>query len=286
MTVEEMHVGFKMEMDKSTSLELPAFETEEIDFWLNVAIRQFVKNKFLGTDKGVGFEEVTKRIMDLSTLVVEDTLTYKTTTELVNGTVKDDSFVADLSQCSEDVWFIVGEEVNIGYMSLSDSTTSVTSGNLVSGNCYKVTSSTITHDGTSYSNGEYFIATTTTFTGGGTVALSSNRKQGITNCSVNTYRSHIDNPYSEHNLHYEEAKPLRLVYQRYIELVTDGNYGILSYHIRYLKEPGEVDYGTSADSDLPEHTHDEVVKLAANMALENVEQPRYQSHQIELNKVE
>ena len=38
--------------------------------------------------------------------------------------------------------------------------------------------------------------------------------------------------------------------------------------------------------DLPEHTHDEIVKEAANMMLENTENPRYQSHSIENMKSE
>ena len=38
--------------------------------------------------------------------------------------------------------------------------------------------------------------------------------------------------------------------------------------------------------DLPEHTHDEIVKMVVNILLENIEQPRYQSHSIEMTKVE
>jgi hypothetical protein len=33
--------------------------------------------------------------------------------------------------------------------------------------------------------------------------------------------------------HYEDAKPLRLMYQNNIELITDGNYEITSYYLRY-----------------------------------------------------
>ena len=35
MDIEAMHIGFKVELDKTSSLELPAFEAEEIDYWLN-----------------------------------------------------------------------------------------------------------------------------------------------------------------------------------------------------------------------------------------------------------
>lgn len=288
MTITEMHDAFKMELDKSSSLQLPSFEPEEIDYWLNRAIRQFVKNRFTGTDRGVGFEQISKRAMDLSVLVEEETLNYKvgTPVELTLGTIKDNSYIANLERCAENLWFIVGEEVEIAYLSILDSTTLVTSGNLVVGNAYKVYSGTITHDGVSYGVGEYFEATLTTFAGVGTVIAASDKKQGVTECTVNTYRSHIDNPYSEHRLHYEEAKPLRLIFKRYAELITDGNYGILSYSVRYVKQPVEVSIGGSVDCELPDHTHDEIVVLAADLALENIEQPRFKSHQVVLNKVE
>jgi len=289
MTIQEMHDAFKMELDKSSSLQLPSFEPEEIDYWLNRAIRQFVKNRFLGSDKGVGFEQISKRTMDLSTLVEEEVLTYKTGVpiELDLGTVKDNSYIADLSRCAEDLWFIVGEEVEISYLSILDDYTLVTTGNLVIGNSYKVYTGSITHNAVLYYADEYFVAANANFVGTGTVIAASNKKQGVTECTVNTYRSHIDNPYSEFRLHYEEAKPLRLIFQRYAELITDGNYGILSYSVRYVKRPVEVSAGAiSVDCELPEHTHDEIVVLAANMALENIEQPRFKSNQVSLNKVE
>ena len=37
MTISEMHLAFKLELDKTSALELPSFEPEEIDFWLNAA---------------------------------------------------------------------------------------------------------------------------------------------------------------------------------------------------------------------------------------------------------
>lgn len=108
---------------------------------------------------------------------------------------------------------------------------------------------------------------------------------GIKECTTDTYREDIDNPFSEHVLHYNEAKPLRLFIGDDVELITDGNYTITKYHIRYLKAPQEV-ANPGTDSDLPVHTHPELVKSAVNMALENIEQQRYQTHSMELSKIE
>ena len=111
------------------------------------------------------------------------------------------------------------------------------------------------------------------------------KRQGITETTVNNYRTSIDNPYSEHRLHYEEAKPIRLFLGNTVELITDGNYDILYYYLRYLRKPVDIVYG-SVDCDLPEHTHDEIVKTAVRMALENIEQPRYGSYAQEVSVME
>lgn len=288
MDITQMHLAFRLQLDKSGKLELPAFEPEEIDFWLNTAISRFVKTRFFGSDKNLSFEEHLKRTEDLKTLVVEDDISTNA------GVNKPNSFSADLSSFT-DKWFTISEEVSIVYTKLGDT------------------------------------------------SPSSPKRQGVTQCTADNYNSHIEDPYSEHRLHYEEAKPLRLVYQNTVELVTDGNYTIPLYIIRYLKKPKRVNILTNsytpstsnieegityvvsganatyngivyhfatadtfigvidkrtftgsgatvtavkANCDLPEHTHDEIVGIATDMVLENTEQPRYQTHQNELNKIE
>jgi hypothetical protein len=230
MTIAQMHLAWRMQLDKSGSLELPSFLPEEIDFWLNAAANKFAKIRYTGSDKGLGFEENLKRTEDLKTLIIDDDLIP------VAGTLRPNSWVCDASALDRK-WFILGEEVDIHYTKLGE----------------------VNH---------------------------STKRQGVTQCTIDTYRSHIDDPYSEHILHYEEAKPLRLVYQDYIELVTDGNYTITKYYIRFLRKPAEMSLVGSDNCDLPEHTHDEIVLMAVSMALENIEQPRYQSQMNELNKIE
>ncbi len=73
-------------------------------------------------------------------------------------------------------------------------------------------------------------------------------------------------------------------YSNLVELICgDGQY-VGTYYLRYLRHPLPV----SSDQDciLPNHTHSEIVKMAVVEALENVEQPRYQSSKIELNEIE
>jgi hypothetical protein len=118
-----------------------------------------------------------------------------------------------------------------------------------------------------------------------TVSTVSSRV-GVTQCSQDKYRQHIDDPFSEHVLHYQSAKPLRLFYTTSVELISDGNYTVDNYYLTYIKEPVTVALSTLTDSDLPEHTHDEIVKMAVSMMLENIESPRYQTQANEVATME
>ena len=236
MDIETMHQNVKLELDKTSALELPAFEPEEIDYWLNMAIRKFVKTRYDGLNtKRTGFEQTQKRIDDLRTLIstYTDTSPSASTTFVASGGYSSDLPVVGSGVGDQDYWFALAEDVNI-------------------------------------------------------VVSTVESRVGITECTLDELRFRLDNPYSEHILHYGSAKPLRIFNADSVELIGDGNYTIDDYHLTYLRMPVTVDnvpVGT-ADCDLPEHTHDEIVKMAASMMLENVEQPRYQSHMNEVNTME
>jgi hypothetical protein len=280
MTITEMHTNLKLEIDKTDSLDSVGFESEELDYWLNSAIRSLVKTKYSGSGSGEAFEQNQKRIDDLRTLVYEDDISI---TRATDNEDKPNSYKASLSSATETYWFTLSEEVDIVYQS---STTATISGSLVVGSIYKVSGDTVTHNGVTYNIGDYFEAANANYTGSGSIYLCTSVRQGIIETTSDTYRQEIDNPYSEHVFENNKAKPLRLYRDTDIELITDGNYGIFKYYLRYLKKPDEVDLDTVTNSDLPEHTHDEIVKLAANMILENIENPRYRTHTIEVNRTE
>ena len=224
MTTPEMHTAVKQHLDKTTALELPVFETVEIDFWLNEAIRKFVKTRYSGVNpKRESFEETEKRTNDLRTLINTTSISAGQSETFPNGTP---------FTLPSEYWFAIQEEATIAE---------------------------------------------------GAVTLG---RFGITECTYDEYRQKLDDPFSEHILHYGAAKPIKLFDTTQVELVSDGNYTISHYHLTYLKKPTEVEHTAPVNCNLPEHTHDEVVKLAANMMLENIEQPRYQSHMNEVNTME
>lgn len=241
MNIAAMHTAFKLEVDKSSALELPAFEPEEIDLWLNNAIRKFVKTRYSGLNsKQQGFEETQKRTDDLRRLYQQVTILP----ESYNSAHMPNTYIFKLPEegsgaGAEDYWFTISEQCRNG-------TTPV---------------------------GEL---------------------SGITECTLDEYPQKVKDPFSEHHAHYGDAKPLRIYGKTpgdddYAEvwLASDGTYSVSEYHLAYLRKPATVKVtATAVNCDLPEHTHDEIVKMAANMVLESIEQPRYQTHSNELNTME
>lgn len=99
----------------------------------------------------------------------------------------------------------------------------------------------------------------------------------------------IANSLSEHHLKHAYARPLKLIQNNKILLITDGKYKISEYIMTYLRKPIKIDLHkdpTAQYTDMPEHTHSEIVKLAAQMYLENQKDERYTSFSNEVNTME
>lgn len=96
-----------------------------------------------------------------------------------------------------------------------------------------------------------------------------------------------ENSLSEYHLTYTKAKPIRLIQDNTITLYTDGQYKVSEYTIEYLKKPSKVDLKTNPTdeyTDLPSHTHMEVVKLAVQLILATL--PNYNVYSNEVNSME
>lgn len=109
---------------------------------------------------------------------------------------------------------------------------------------------------------------------------------GVKPITHDRYNKIIDDPFN---------KPKKNIVYRLdhgvdkFELICSVGKTITKYYLRYLKNPAVVynnSVGTSIDCDLAVHTHREIVRMAVVEALENIEDPRYQSGKIELNEIE
>ena len=90
-----------------------------------------------------------------------------------------------------------------------------------------------------------------------------------------------ENSLSEYHLKYTKAKPIRLIVDNKINLYTDGKYKVSEYTLQYLRRPNYIDIHKdpfAEYTDMPEHTQIEIVKLAAQLYLQNQADPRYTSY--------
>jgi hypothetical protein len=109
-------------------------------------------------------------------------------------------------------------------------------------------------------------------------------REGVKQTTSDRYREDIDNPLSSHILHYYEARPLRMYQGSIVLLISDGNYTIPTYYLRYIKNP--ITVTSIVACDLPLQTHYEIVKLAVGMYLENTLSDRYSTYSNEINTME
>lgn len=235
MNVAAMHIAVKMGLDKSEALSLPAFQTEEIDFWLNDAVDRFVKTRYSGNNPfGTSFEQSQKRVDDLRTLIVETRIVPILATDVFD---KPYSFIVTTALFPIDYLLFLNDEVTISF-------------------------------------NHSILGTVTPL------------RTGVTECTSDSYFTRVSDPYSEHVLHLDYARPLRLFSEKGIELITDSNYTISYYYMRYIRKPDVISLTGAVNCDLPEYTHREIVEMTVNKLLENIESPRYQTHTVELNKIE
>ena len=88
MKVSEMHLQFKLGVDKADSLNSPNFLPEEIDVYLSNAQEEFIEQRAYGNNpKRESVEETQKRVKDLQSLTKNAVITplASTTDNKPNG---------------------------------------------------------------------------------------------------------------------------------------------------------------------------------------------------------
>lgn len=115
------------------------------------------------------------------------------------------------------------------------------------------------------------------------------KKSDTLECTIENIDREKENSLSEYRLKYCYARPIKLVQGENVFLYTDGLYKVKEYDITYLRKPIQIDIHTNPFdeyTDMPEHTHSEIVKLAAQMYIENQGNPRYNSYSNEVKEME
>jgi len=113
---------------------------------------------------------------------------------------------------------------------------------------------------------------------------SVTKRMGVTQITSDTYRKEVMNPLGDFVLQYGFAAPLRLYQDNIVLLISDGQYTIPTYYLRYIKNPAIVSLTT--DCDLSAESHYEIVKMAVGLYLENTMNTRYSTYSGELQTME
>lgn len=96
-------------------------------------------------------------------------------------------------------------------------------------------------------------------------------------CTADNFMYRVNNSLTDFHYRHHRARPLRVRTKDGFRLLTDKNYKISKYTLGYLKVPEEI---TSQDpfkdyKDFEDNIWLEIIKLAAQMYIENQKDPRY-----------
>lgn len=248
MTPFEFQVAFERELDVFyNALEKPTSSTTM--YWLNQAVMKFIKTRYSGTNaKTTSFEQDQKRIDDLRTLVARQSYDWENG---LSGSPVINTYTVILP---DDYMFQIGTTVGIQPNVLVDGKKNPHS------HCWQKDDS-----------GKYVV-----------------RNTDAIEVTHDTLDRELENSLSEMNIHYCSAKPLKLISGNQILFYTDKYYQLASVQLQYIKIPKAItlDQPFVNYTELPEHTHQEIVKLAVQMYLESTADQRYTSYSNEVNTME
>lgn len=101
----------------------------------------------------------------------------------------------------------------------------------------------------------------------------------IFECTSDSFMYRVTNSLTDFHYKYGEARPLRVCTDKGCYLLTDKNYKIKEYVLGYLRTPKKITLSTPFEeyTDFDNITIPEIIKIAAQMYLENTGNPRYKS---------
>lgn len=107
-------------------------------------------------------------------------------------------------------------------------------------------------------------------------------------CTRDSFMYRINNSLTDFHYKYHRARPIRIRKENGCDLLTDKNYTISSYTLGYLRKPTELILDNPRDeyADFNDHTMYEIIKIAAQMYIENQADQRYRTIVNEVNTQE
>ena len=99
-------------------------------------------------------------------------------------------------------------------------------------------------------------------------------------CTRDSFMYRVNNSLTDFHYKNHRARPLRVRNSDGCSLLTDKNYQIEKYTLGYIRKPAEIVLGDQYDQEYPDFqdtTMYEIIKMAAQMYLENQSEERYKS---------
>lgn len=98
-------------------------------------------------------------------------------------------------------------------------------------------------------------------------------------CTADSFMYRVNNKLTDFHYRFHRARPLRVRTKDGFLLLTDKKYKIKKYTVGYLKVPTEITNKNPLQeyTDFEDHTWLEIVKIAAQMYIENQADPRYKT---------
>ena len=98
-------------------------------------------------------------------------------------------------------------------------------------------------------------------------------------CTQDSFMYRINNSLTDFHYRYHRARPIRIRDSKGCKLLTDKKYQIKSYTLGYIKKPDEItlDKPFEEYKDFNDHVLYEIIKMAAQMYLENQSDDRYKT---------
>lgn len=99
-------------------------------------------------------------------------------------------------------------------------------------------------------------------------------------CTRDSFMYRITNSLTDFHYSFHKARPIRVVDAEGCFLLTDKNYKVKEYTLGYIRKPNEINLSnnpTSEYQDFEDVVMYEIIKIAAQMYLENTKNERYKT---------
>jgi len=302
MTIAEMHTAINLGVQKIASFQVDLFLSTEIDLEINKNIDRFTKQRYnsLGNKYTQGFEESQKRIDDLRTLIIEESVSTTFKGQIDDNIYIDSAAIPVGTEAAKKYMFLLNVRALVSYKNCqtidyaiehepafcvcSDpqfSTEFDCVDNAETWNCaYVSLGNRIVGNYQVDANGSFV-----TDANGELILLADIHKNTSSQCKfvqLDDVYALLDDPFNKTTYN----KPLYTVVDENLDFYTDDTFLISKVKMTYLAHPTEVSLANSTACDLPFHTHQEIVDMTVNSILEGISDPRYQTSQIEVHKSE